>query len=409
MSLKDEALRHHSEFRGEIETGSRFPVRDDYILGLVYLPGAAEPAKKIMKDPDAVFSLTVRGNLVAVVSDGSAVLGLGNIGPRAAMPVMEGKAVLFKTFGGVDAFPLCIDSQDPDVIVEMVKRVAPTLGGVNLEDISAPRCFEVERRLKAELDIPVFHDDQHGTAIVTLAALHNALRLTGRRIDRVRVVVNGAGAAGIAVSKLIMSEGIADLILCDRKGAIWEGRGEDMNPFKEEMSKVTNRGKVKGPLAEALRGADVFIGLSVAGAVTPEMVRSMRPDPIIFAMANPTPEIMPDLAREAGAAVVATGRSDFPNQVNNVLAFPGLFRGALDVRARDITEGMKVAAAKAIADKVPADRLTPDFIIPRAMDFSVGPKVAAAVARVALKEGIARVKMTPAQVEKHAMELVYGL
>jgi malate dehydrogenase (oxaloacetate-decarboxylating) len=409
MALKDEALKHHSDYRGEIEVGSRVPIRDDYMLGLVYLPGAAEPAKKIMEDPDAVFSLTPRGNFVAVVSDGSAVLGLGNIGPRAAMPVMEGKSVLFKTFGGVDAFPICVDSQDPEVIIRLVKRIAPTLGGVNLEDISAPRCFVVEQRLKQEMDIPVFHDDQHGTAIVCLAALHNALRLTGRRFADVKVVVNGAGAAGIAVSKLIMSQGIADLILCDRRGAIWEGRAEGMNEFKLQMATVTNREMVKGNLAEALKGRDIFIGLSEANCVSPEMVRSMNPDPIIFAMANPTPEIMPDVAHEAGAAVVATGRSDFPNQVNNVLAFPGLFRGALDVRARDITEGMKIAAAKAIADKVPDDRLARDFIIPKAMDFSVGPKVAAAVAKAAIEEGIARVQMTPEEVEQRAMELVYGL
>jgi malate dehydrogenase (oxaloacetate-decarboxylating) len=353
-----------------------------------------------------VNNITARGNLVGVVSDGSAVLGLGNIGGRAALPVMEGKAILFNTFAGVEAFPICLNTQDADEIIEIVRRLEPTFGGINLEDISAPRCFYIEDQLKAQTDIPIFHDDQHGTAVVVLAALTNASRLTGKAIEDLSVVVNGAGASAVAVTKLLMAKGLRDVVLLDRSGAIYAGR-KGMNPIKEQMAKITNAEKLKGDLATIVRGRDVFIGLSAPGVMTPEMVASMAPDPIVFALANPTPEIMPDLALEAGAAIVATGRSDFPNQVNNSLAFPGIFRGALDTRVRNISDKMKIAAAEAIAGLVSDKALRPDWIIPKGTDFTVAPAVAEAVARAAVETGEARVEVDPAAVAAKVRRYVY--
>ena len=351
--------------------------------------------------------MTAKGNLVAIVTDGSAVLGLGNIGARAAMPVMEGKAILFQTFGGVEAFPICLATQVADEIVEIVKRMEATFGGINLEDISAPRCFYIERRLKEELNIPVFHDDQHGTAIVVTAALLNALKISNRKLENLQVVVNGAGAAAIAVSKLLLEMGVLQLILCDTRGAIYQGRKEGMNWIKEEMAGQTNPERRKGDLSQVVRGADVFIGLSVAGALTQDMVRSMAKDPIIFALANPMPEIMPDLAKEAGALIVATGRSDFPNQVNNSLVFPGVFRGALDVRARVINEAMKIAASQAIAGLIPEKELNTEYIIPKGMDFRVPPVVAAAVARRAIETGVAKIEVDPEIIAQRTRTIIY--
>ncbi|MBQ1538031.1 MAG: NAD-dependent malic enzyme [Ruminococcus sp.] len=390
MDYAKESLKLHGEWGGKIEVVSRVPLetRDD--LSLAYTPGVAQPCLEIQKDINKSYELTRRSNLVAVITDGTAVLGLGDIGPEAGMPVMEGKCVLFKSFGDVDAIPLCVRSKDVDDIVKTVSLLAGSFGGVNLEDISAPRCFEIERRLKECCDIPIFHDDQHGTAVVTLAAMLNALKLTGKKLDEIRVVTSGAGAAGIAIIKLLISMGLKDVVLCDRKGAIYKGR-EGLNPEKEEMAEITNQQMRKGSLADVIAGADVFIGVSAPGCVTPEMVKSMADKPIIFAMANPTPEIMPDLAREAGAAVVGTGRSDFPNQINNVLAFPGIFRGALDVRASDINDDMKIAAAKAIADYVKPEELSAEYIIPSALDRGVAAAVAAAVAEAARKTGVARI------------------
>ncbi|MBI5444618.1 MAG: NADP-dependent malic enzyme, partial [Deltaproteobacteria bacterium] len=350
---------------------------------------------------------TAKNNLVAVVSDGSAVLGFGNIGPWAALPVMEGKSILFKTFGGVEAYPLCLATQEVDVLVDAVRGLAPAFGGINLEDIAAPRCFEVERRLQELLDIPVFHDDQHGTAVVVLAGLMNAFRIRGSEFSTARIVLNGAGAAAIAVTRLLLEAGARDVTVCDRSGAIYRGRRGGMNAYKHDLAERTNPDGRKGGLPEVLAGADVFVGLSAAGAVTPEMVRSMAPDPIVFALANPVPEILPDEAREAGAAIVATGRSDFPNQVNNSLAFPGIFRGALDVRARRIDEGMKLAAAHAIADSVRAEELGAEKIVPAAMDFSVPPRVAEAVARAAQASGVARIPMDPEEVSRRLTEYIY--
>ncbi|PTX63236.1 malate dehydrogenase (oxaloacetate-decarboxylating) [Melghirimyces profundicolus] len=404
-SLREEALKLHREQQGKLTVRSKVAVKRSEDLSLAYSPGVAEPCKEIHTDPAKVFDYTMKGNLVAVVSDGTAVLGLGNIGPHAAMPVMEGKAVLFKSFAGVDAFPLCVNTNEVDKIVETVKLLAPTFGGVNLEDIAAPKCFIIEERLKKEVDIPVFHDDQHGTAIVTLAGLINALKVVGKRMDEVRVVANGAGAAGIAIIKLLLSLGVKDVLMCDSKGIIYEGRREGMNTIKETIAKETNREGVKGSLADAMEDADVFIGVSVAGAVTKEMVRSMKRDPIIFAMANPVPEIMPEEAYEAGARVVGTGRSDFPNQVNNVLAFPGIFRGALDARARGINEQMKVAAASAIADLIGEDELSPDYVIPAPFNPRVAPKVAAEVARAAMETGVARIQVDPEEVYKRTLQL----
>ena len=390
MDYAKESLKLHEQWKGKIEVITRAPLetRDD--LSLAYTPGVAQPCLEIQKDVNKSYDLTRRSNLVAVITDGTAVLGLGDIGPEAAMPVMEGKCALFKAFGDVDAIPLCVRSKEVDDIVKTVSLIAGSFGGVNLEDISAPRCFEIERKLKEICDIPIFHDDQHGTAVVTLAAMINALKLTGKKIDEIRVVTSGAGAAGIAIIKLLIAMGLNDVVLCDRKGAIYKGR-DGLNKEKEEMAEITNKQMRKGTLEEVIKGADVFIGVSAPGCVTPEMVKSMAPDPIIFAMANPIPEIMPDLARESGAAVVGTGRSDFPNQINNVLAFPGIFRGALDVRASDINDEMKIAAAKAIADFVKDDELTAEYIIPSALNRDVAAAVAKAVAQAARDTGVARI------------------
>jgi malate dehydrogenase (oxaloacetate-decarboxylating) len=389
MNYAEESLKKHYEWKGKIEVICRAPLvtRDD--LSLAYTPGVAQPCLEIQKDIDKSYELTRRSNLVAVITDGTAVLGLGDIGPEAGMPVMEGKCALFKSFGDVDAIPLCVKSKDVDEIVKTVSLISGSFGGVNLEDISAPRCFEIERRLKEVCDIPIFHDDQHGTAVVVLAAMMNALKITGKKIDEVRVVTSGAGAAGIAIIKLLIKMGLKDVVLCDRKGAIYKGR-EGLNPEKEEMAAITNQQMRKGTLADVLKGADIFIGISAPGLVTPEMVKSMAKDPILFPMANPTPEIMPDEAKAAGAAVVGTGRSDFANQINNVLAFPGIFRGALDVRASDINDEMKIAAAKAIAGYIPEDQLNPENIIPSALDKNVAKAVAEAVAQAARDTGVAR-------------------
>jgi len=403
MSLRDDALEFHKSARGKIAIHSKVPCATVQDLSLAYTPGVAEPCREIQKNPDDVYEYTAKGNLVAVVTDGTAVLGLGDIGPLASIPVMEGKAILFKNFAGIDAFPIAIASKDPSVIVDTVARIEPVFGGINLEDISAPRCFEVEERLKKILKIPVFHDDQHGTAVVALAALINALKVVGKSFSNVRVAVSGAGAAGIAVTKFLCSFGVKDVILCDSRGVIHVGR-PDLNPAKKEIAKMTNPRNVTGTLANASAGADVFLGLSVAGIVTPAMVRSMAAGAIVFAMANPVPEIMPDLALQAGARVVATGRSDFPNQVNNVLGFPGIFRGALDVRASDINEAMKIAASRAIAGLV--ENISEECIIPSPLDRRVVPAVAAAVARAAIETGVARVPVDPAIVGKRAEALV---
>jgi len=391
MNIYEEALKLHEENRGKIEVISKIKVKDMHDLAVVYTPGVAEPCRKIHQDVSQVYKYTTKGNMVAVVTDGTAVLGLGDIGPEAALPVMEGKAVLFKHFAGVDAFPICLATKDPDKIVEAVTLIAPSFGGINLEDISAPRCFEIEERLKKILDIPVFHDDQHGTAIVVLSGLINALKVVGKDLDKVKVVVNGAGASAIAVLKFIMSAGVKNAILCDSKGTIYEGRKENMNSVKEEMAKVTNRKMIKGTLADAIVGADVFLGLSVAGALKPEMVKIMASDSIIFAMANPTPEIMPDVAKAAGARIVCTGRSDFPNQVNNCLGFPAIFKGALKVRASQINEEMKLAAAYALASLISEDELNDDNVIVNAFDPRVVERESEAVAKAAIESGVARI------------------
>ena len=389
--IAEESLKLHYAKRGKIEVISTVRVKDKNDLSLAYTPGVAQPCLEIQKDVDKSYELTRRWNMCLVATDGSAVLGLGDIGPEAGMPVMEGKCVLFKEFGGVDAFPLCIKSHDVDEIVRTIQLISGSFGGVNLEDISAPRCFEIERKLKVRCDIPIFHDDQHGTAVITLAGLTNALKVVGKRKETVRVVINGAGAAAIAICKLLLAAGVRDVTLCDRSGAIYAGREKGMNAVKEEMARVTNLQKRAGSLAEVLAGADVFIGVSAPGAVTTEMVQTMNRDAILFACANPTPEIFPDEAKAGGAKVVATGRSDFPNQINNVLAFPGIFRGAFDVRASDINEAMKVAAAEALAGLISDEELNADYIIPAAFDPRVGRTVAAAVARAARDSGVARI------------------
>ncbi|WHY76439.1 malic enzyme-like NAD(P)-binding protein [Neobacillus sp. WH10] len=405
MTLREEALHMHRINKGKLESKSKVPVRNAKDLSLAYSPGVAEPCKDIYEKPETVYDYTMKGNMVAVVSDGTAVLGLGNIGPEAALPVMEGKAVLFKSFAGVDAFPICLNTTDVDKIVETVKLLEPTFGGVNLEDIAAPNCFVIEERLKKEANIPIFHDDQHGTAIVTVAGLVNALKLIGKKMTEIKIVASGAGAAGIAIIKLLYSYGVRDIIMCDTKGAIYEGRPHGMNVVKAEVAKFTNRENLTGSLADVIKGADVFIGVSVAGALTKEMVASMNPDSIIFAMANPDPEIMPDEAKAAGAKVVGTGRSDFPNQVNNVLAFPGIFRGALDVRATHINEKMKVAAVEAIAGLISEDELNADYVIPAPFDPRVAPNVAAAVAKAAMETGVARIKVDPEDVKEKTQRL----
>lgn len=392
MDYAKESLRLHGEWKGKIEVVTRVPVENKDDLSLAYTPGVAQPCLEIQKDVNKSYELTRRWNMCLVVTDGSAVLGLGNIGPEAGMPVMEGKCVLFKAFGDVDAFPLCIKSNDVDEIVNTIYMISGSFGGVNLEDISAPRCFEIEKKLKEKCDIPIFHDDQHGTAIITLAGLTNALKVVRKKKEDVHVVMNGAGAAAISIARLLLTAGFKNITLCDRKGAIFEGRPEGMNPIKDEMSKVTNLDKKAGSLADMLVGADVFIGVSAPGAVTTEMVKTMNKDAIVFACANPTPEIFPDDAKAGGAKVVSTGRSDFPNQINNVLAFPGIFRGAFDVRAKEINDEMKLAASEALANLITDEELSPEYIIPKAFDKRVGPAVAKAVAEAANRTGVARIK-----------------
>ncbi len=406
MSItREEALHIHRVNQGKLESKSKVPVRNATDLSLAYSPGVAEPCKEIYDDKNKVYEYTMKGNMVAVVSDGTAVLGLGNIGPEASLPVMEGKAVLFKSFAGVDAFPICLNTTDVDQIVQTVKLMEPTFGGINLEDIAAPNCFVIEERLKKETNIPIFHDDQHGTAIVTVAGLVNALKLSGKSMSEIKVVINGAGAAGIAIIKLLNRFGVKDIIMCDSKGAIFEGRPYGMNDVKASVAKYTNRDQAEGSLKEVISNTDVFIGVSVEGALTKEMVASMNEDPIIFAMANPVPEIMPEDARDAGASVIGTGRSDFPNQINNVLAFPGIFRGALDVRATHINEDMKVAAVQAIAELVSSDDLNADYVIPAPFDPRVAPAVAASVAKAAMETGVARINVDPEVVKEKTRSL----
>jgi malate dehydrogenase (oxaloacetate-decarboxylating) len=391
-NLREESLELHKRTKGKISVSVKVAVESANDLSLVYSPGVAEPCKEIFQNPEKVYDYTIKGNLVAVVSDGSAVLGLGNIGAAASMPVMEGKAALFKAFGDIDAFPICLNTNDAEQIISIVKALEPTFGGINLEDISAPNCFIIEERLKKEMNIPVFHDDQHGTAIVTAAGLTNALKVVNKSMEDIKVIVNGAGAAGIAITKLLLNMGVQDIILCDTKGAIYKGRKHGMNSMKETIADITNMNRVSGALEDVIKGTDVFVGVSVADAVTAGMVQSMNKDSIIFAMANPIPEIMPEAAKEAGAAVVGTGRSDLPNQVNNVLAFPGIFKGALQVYASEINEEMKLAAVKAIADLIQPHELTKDYVIPHAFDDRVAEAVANAVADAAVTSGVARKK-----------------
>ena len=405
VNLRDEALHIHKVNKGKIQLEPKISVRNAKDLSLAYSPGVAEPCKEIYDRKENVYEYTMKGNMVAVVSDGSAVLGLGNIGAEAALPVMEGKAVLFKSFAGVDSFPICLNTNNVDEIVQTVKLLEPTFGGVNLEDIAAPNCFIIEDRLKKETNIPIFHDDQHGTAIVTVAGLINSLKLVGKSYSNIKVVVNGAGAAGIAIIRLLISLGVRDIVMCDSRGAIYEGRPFGMNDIKEEISKLTNKDKVKGSLEEALEGADVFVGVSVGGILTKEMIKKMNTDPIIFAMANPDPEILPKDAKEAGVKIIGTGRSDYPNQVNNVLAFPGIFRGALDVRATRINEKMKIAAAEAIASLITDEELHEDYVIPAPFDSRVAPAVASSVARVAMESGVARKKIDPVEVAEKTRRL----
>ncbi|MDF2945454.1 MAG: ytsJ [Bacillales bacterium] len=400
-NMKQQALAMHREFQGKLSVQSKVEIKNATDLSLAYSPGVAEPCKEIHENKDKVYEYTSKGNMVAIVSDGTAVLGLGNIGPEASLPVMEGKAVLFKAFAGVDAFPLCLDTTNTDEIVNIIQKLQPTFGGVNLEDIAAPNCFIIENKLKETLDIPIFHDDQHGTAIVTVAGLINALKVVKKDITNIKVVLNGAGAAGIAIAKLLTHFGVKSIIMCDTKGAIFEGRPYGMNSVKEEISLLTNREKTEGSLHDVLIGADVFIGVSVAGALTTDNVSKMAENPIIFAMANPKPEIMPEEAKSAGAAVIGTGRSDYPNQVNNVLAFPGIFRGALDVRAKQINEEMKVAAVYAIANLINDSELNPNYVIPGPFDPRVAPEVAKAVAKAAMDSGVARLTLDPEAVAEN--------
>jgi malate dehydrogenase (oxaloacetate-decarboxylating) len=405
MSLRDQALHMHQEKQGKLEVKSKVEVQNAQDLSLAYSPGVAEPCKEIHEHPETVYDYTMKGNMVGVVTNGTAVLGLGNIGPAASLPVMEGKAILFKSFAGVDAFPIALDTTDTDKIVETVKLMAHTFGGINLEDIAAPQCFEIEERLKKEVDIPVFHDDQHGTAIVTVAGLVNALKIVNKSMEDLKIVLNGAGAAGIAITKLLYSYGVRDMIMCDTRGAIYEGRPQGMNKVKAEVASYTNVNKESGTLSDVIKGADVFIGVSAADALSQEMVKSMNEDAIIFAMANPNPEIKPGAAKEAGAAVIGTGRSDFPNQVNNVLAFPGIFRGALDVRATHINEEMKKAAVEAIAALITEEELNADYVIPGPFDPRVAPAVAESVAKAAMDSGVARITIDPARVKTHTEQL----
>ncbi|MDM5225921.1 malic enzyme-like NAD(P)-binding protein [Cytobacillus sp. NJ13] len=397
MDLQKESLLLHEKFQGKLTVDVKMPLNSMKDLSLAYSPGVAEPCRKIHDHPEKVYDYTIKGNLIAVVSDGTSVLGLGDIGPEASMPVMEGKAALFKAFAGIDSVPICLDTKDPEEIIKTVRLLQPSFGGINLEDIAAPNCFYIEERLKQEMNIPVFHDDQHGTAIVTAAGLINALKLVDKKMNEIKVVINGAGAAGIAIIKLLLNMGVKDIIMCDTKGAIYEGRQERMNPVKESVAKTTNPAKRQGPLEDVIIGADVFIGVSSAGALTKEMVQTMSQDSIIFAMANPVPEIMPEDAKSAGAKVVGTGRSDLPNQVNNVLAFPGIFRGALDVRATEINEEMKMAAVKAIAGLIDATDLSPDYVIPGPLDSRVVPAVRDAVVKAAQETGAARIEIIKSQ------------
>ncbi|KKK35740.1 malate dehydrogenase [Salinicoccus sediminis] len=405
MSLRDDALHMHKQKQGKLSVNSKVEIKDREALSLAYSPGVAEPCKEIYEDERTVFDYTIKSNTVGVVTDGSAVLGLGNIGAKASLPVMEGKSALFKNFAGVDSFPIALETNDVDEIVNTVKLMTPIFGGINLEDISAPRCFEIEERLSRETDIPVFHDDQHGTAIVTLSGLMNALKLTDRSLNKIKVVLNGAGAAGVAIVNLLYSFGVKEMIMCDSRGAIYEGRPDGMNPVKEKIAQFTNQDQVEGGLEDVIQDADVFIGVSIEGALTEEMVRTMAEDPIIFAMANPNPEIMPDTAKAAGASIIGTGRSDFPNQINNVLAFPGIFRGALDVRATHINDEMKKAAVVAIADLISEDELRADYVIPDAFNKEVAPNVAKAVAKAAMESGVSRIKVDPEEVYQNALKL----
>ena len=409
LSLRSDALELHKVNQGKLSVNSKVELKDKEALSLAYSPGVAEPCKEIYEDERKIFDYTIKGNTVGVVTDGSAVLGLGNIGASASLPVMEGKSVLLKNFAGVDSFPIALKTNDVDEIVNTVKLMTPVFGGINLEDISAPRCFEIEARLKQEVDIPVFHDDQHGMAIVTLAGLINAVKLTGKTLSSVKVVLNGAGAAGVAIVKLLHSFGVKDMIMCDSRGAIYEGRPEGMNKVKDEIALFTNKDNVSGNLVDVIKDADVFIGVSVTNAVTKEMVQSMNADPIIFAMANPTPEIMPDLAKEAGAKVIGTGRSDYPNQVNNVLAFPGIFRGALDVQSTHINEEMKKAAVLAIANTVAEEDLAYDYVIPDPFNPEVAPTVAEKVAEAAMNTGVSRIKVEPQYVYNKTKKLISEL
>lgn len=405
MSLRDDALQMHKENQGKLEITPNVKVTNKEELSLAYSPGVAEPCKEIHEDPRTVYDYTIKRNTVAVVSDGTAVLGLGNIGAAASIPVMEGKAVLFKSFAGINGVPIALDTKDTEEIIRTVKLISPNYGGINLEDISAPRCFEIEKRLKKETNIPIFHDDQHGTAIITLAGLINALRIVDKNISDIKVVLNGAGAAGIAIVKLLDSYGVRNIIMCDSKGAIYEGRSHGMNETKDYVAKFTNKDKIDGSLKDVIKDADVFIGVSIADLLSKEMVKSMAKDPIIFAMANPNPEIKPDEAKEAGAKVVGTGRSDFPNQINNVLAFPGIFRGALDTESTHINEEMKKAAVEAIANLIDTNELDPDYCIPGPFDKRVAPSVARDVARAAMESGVARIEVDPQEVYDKTMKL----